>query len=362
MSMKGLRPRLVSISLLVFCLLLIFIRAKSLDGKFTDGQSVEVQGLVISEPKVFSKEQEINLGGAKVVLLNTENEVLYGDSLKAKGFYKDGKIYSDNFEITSSDFIFFRFRSQMLEFFRSNLPEPHASLVAGMVLGVKSYGNFEFTNKLRLTGTSHVVVASGMNVVLISFFLIEVSLLVLSRRKALLLAVIGIWIYVLLAGFEAPLIRAAIMTTISVIAARQGKMTQTIRVLIITALVMLLINPYWVSDVGFQLSFMATLGLILFEAKVSNKLKIVPAFVRSGFSTSFSAQIGVAPVLFVTFGFISIVGLIVNPLVLWTVPYITIGGMIAGSIGVISEPLGRLGLYLIYPLTSWFIFVVNIFS
>jgi competence protein ComEC len=125
---------------------------------------------------------------------------------------------------------------------------------------------------------------------------------------------------------------------------------------------MLLINPYWIEDVGFQLSFMATLGLILFETKVSNKLKILPSFVRSGFSTSFSAQLGVAPILLLAFGFISMVGLVVNPLVLWTVPYITIGGMISGALGVIYEPLGRLGVYLIYPLTSWFIFVVNLFS
>jgi hypothetical protein len=88
----------------------------------------------------------------------------------------------------------------------------------------------------------------------------------------------------------------------------------------------------------------------------------IPKLLREGFSTSLAAQIGVAPILYYTFGYINILSPIINALVLWTVSYITILGMIAGVVGICVEPMGKAILFILYPLTSWFILVVEYFG
>jgi hypothetical protein len=88
----------------------------------------------------------------------------------------------------------------------------------------------------------------------------------------------------------------------------------------------------------------------------------VPGIFREGFSTSLAAQIGVAPILFVTFGQFNLLSPIINALVLWTIPPITIIGGIGGIIGLMIPFFGKLILLLSYPLTSWFIWIVELFS
>ena len=105
---------------------------------------------------------------------------------------------------------------------------------------------------------------------------------------------------------------------------------------------MLLINPGWISDLGFILSFAATLSLILFESKVRRYVRFMPSLIKEGFSTSFAAQILIAPILFFTFGQFNILSPFINALVLWTIPYITIIGMIGGVAGLIVSPVGKM--------------------
>jgi competence protein ComEC len=141
-----------------------------------------------------------------------------------------------------------------------------------------------------------------------------------------------------------------------------GRLNLAWRALLISVFVMLLINPVWVTDLGFILSFSATASLMLFEAKIRSKLNFVPSIFREGLSTSLAAQVFVAPIMFVTFGQFSLISPIVNALVLWSVPAITMFGMLSGIVGLVWFDLGKLFLYLTYPLTSWFIFVVELFS
>jgi competence protein ComEC len=125
---------------------------------------------------------------------------------------------------------------------------------------------------------------------------------------------------------------------------------------------MIIIFPYWTGDIGFLLSFIATLSLLLFEKPVRKKLKVIPGIFRESLSTTLAAQIGVTPILYVTFGSIYILSPVVNALVLWTIPFITILGMIASLTLYIVPGLSRLVLYLAYPLTLWFAGVVEVFA
>ena len=97
-------------------------------------------------------------------------------------------------------------------------------------------------------------------------------------------------------------------------------------------------------------------------SEIDNKLKFIPKFLREGFSTSLSAQILVAPILYFTFGYFSIWSPIINGLVLWVVPYITVLGMISSVFVFLSPLLARILLLLTYPLTYFFISVVSLFA
>ncbi|MCX6706234.1 MAG: ComEC/Rec2 family competence protein [Candidatus Woesebacteria bacterium] len=308
----------------------------------------------MQEPVRYSFKQKIDLLGF-YFYLPLYPEVNYGDAISVKGKVKNGElINTELISISSGNNFLFGFRKKIIAFYRKTLPEPHASLVAGITLGSKSQIPEKFWEDLKKSGVIHVVVASGMNVTFVAGFLINLLTVFLSRKKALIFAILGIWLYVAISGFEAPLIRAGIMITFAFWAQGAGRLSFSWRVLLITALIMLIYDPSWTFDIGFILSFVATASLMLFQKRVNNYLKFVPSFLKEGLSTSIAAQIGVAPILFVTFGQFNILSPAVNMLILWTIPPIMILGAMGGILGLIFPFLGRLILYLSYPLTWWF--------
>src|SRR3990172_10918852 len=125
---------------------------------------------------------------------------------------------------------------------------------------------------------------------------------------------------------------------------------------------MLIFRPDWVTDLGFILSFTATASLMLFERRVYKRVSFIPKVIRENFSTSFAAQIGVAPILWATFGQFNLLSPLINALVLWTIVPMTIIGMIGGLVGLFVPIVGRMILFVTYPLTSWFVFVIGFFG
>jgi len=124
---------------------------------------------------------------------------------------------------------------------------------------------------------------------------------------------------------------------------------------------MLLIKPIWITDLGFILSFVATASLMLFQKRINSLLKFVPNILREGLSTSLAAQIGVAPIIYATFGQFNIFSPLINALVLWTIPYIMILGAIGGIVGLVIPILGKVILLIAFPLVWWFVGIVNLF-
>ena len=152
------------------------------------------------------------------------------------------------------------------------------------------------------------------------------------------------------------------MGSIAFTAQELGRLYYATRALLVTGILMLLVKPIWLTDLGFILSFVATGSLMLFESFVSRKIRIVPTIIREGLSTSTAAQIGVAPILFFTFGQFNLFSPIINAAVLWTIAPMTIIGMVGGIVGLLYLPLGKMILLLSYPLTSWFIFIIKVTS
>ena len=343
-------------------LTLVFVRYFSSKPTYLDGQRLRVEGVVRQEPSRFSYYQKISLAGLKIYLPKFP-EIYYGDKIVVEGTVQKGKLESAVLVLKEDQKgLFSGFRKRVVGFFQRSLPEPHAALVAGISLGAKGSLPKDFWDNLTKTGTAHVVVASGMNVSLVASFLIGILVLFLNRKKALILALSGIWIYTLISGFEAPIIRAAVMGSIAFSAQELGRVYSAWRALVLTGLILLIIVPGWLTDLGFILTFVATASILVFQRKVEKFVSFVPQLLRGDFSTTLAAQIGVSPILFVTFGQFNILSPVINVLVLWTVPVITILGIVGGVAGLVIPVLGRAVLYLSYPLTTWFIAVVRLFG
>lgn len=342
--------------------ILIIFRFFTTRPAFVDGQKIRITQKVLSQPITYDTAQYLSLSGLKVYL-PLFPEVSYGDEVVVEGIVQNGQLKTPKLiKITKDQGMLFILRKKLIDFFQENLPTPESSLVAGVTIGSKSGIPQSFWENLKKTGTAHVIVASGTNVTMVANFLISILILIISRRKAIFIALIGVWIYCLLAGLEAPIIRAGIMGSIIFLAQATGRLYDSFKALLVTAAIMLFLFPGWIIDVGFILSFAATGSLILFGTKINKKLHFVPAFFREGLSTSLAAQIGVAPILFVVFGQFNILSPAINALVLWTIPIIMLIGGVSVIIGLIIPFLGKIALLLSYPLAHYFVIVINFFG
>lgn len=329
---------------------------------YEDGDTIRITANVLTEPINYQTSQYLKLKGLKVYLPRYP-VIYYGDIIVVEGKVQADKLLSPKLiKLDASKNIIYGFRKKLLDFYKRSVPQPHSSLVAGMAIGAKSGIPQKFWERLKNSGTAHVVVASGMNVSLIAGFLIGFFTLFFKRQKALVLTFFGIWFYAVLSGFEAPIIRSAIMGSIAFAAQGTGRINSGLKALFMSALIMLFINPSFLGDVGFLLSFFATLGLILFEKKIKDHLAFVPNIIKEDLSTTLSAQIGVFPILIFSFGKFNILSPLANVLVLWTVVPITLIGMLGSLIGLIVPMVGRGILLLSYPLTSYFVLIVSFFG
>lgn len=346
----------------IFLVLLVAVRVMATRPVYRDGQRIKITSTVVQEPAVYASSQRIVLQNLKVYLPRFP-EIHYGDKVVVEGLVEGGELKEPKLiSAKETNNFLIIFKRKLVSFWQSVLPEPHASLVAGITLGYKSSLPKSFWESLRKTGTTHVVVASGMNVTFVATFILSILLCVISRRRAIVLASLGIAAYCVITGFEAPVVRAAVMSGFAFLAQGTGRVTQSLRLAGLSALVMLIVKPEWLTDIGFILSFASTLSLMLFEAFVRRKLYFVPGVFRESLSTSLSAQVGVAPILFITFGQFNPLSPIINAFVLWVVPPVMIIGSVGGVVGLIIPGLGKLIIYLCYPLVSWFTWIVQTFS
>lgn len=343
-------------------LILIFVRYFTTRPVYKDGDMVEITTSALSDPINYPAGQYLKIAGLKVYL-PLFPEISYGDKIVVRGLVKNGKLEKPKLiSIGENKTILSGLRNSVISFYQKVLPEPMGGLIGGIVIGAKGALSTDFYDKTKLTGVAHVVVASGSNISFVVSFLMGVLTLILPRKKAIVFAMVGIVLYLFLSGFDAPLIRASIMASLLFLAQGTGRLVSASRSLVVAGLLMLIYNPEWIADIGFILSFVSTLSLMLFEKRIRNRLTKVPEVLKEGLSTSLAAQIGVAPILFVTFGQFNMWSPLINALVLWTIPYIMVLGVVGGVLGLIFPLLARLVLWLSYPLLWWFVSIVTLFS
>ena len=212
-------------------------------------------------------------------------------------------------------------------------------------------------DSLRNVGVVHVIAASGMNVTFVAGALIGILGQFLRRKIALTIAIFGIVFYAFLSGFEPSIVRAAIMSIIAFSAGLLGRDNFALTSVFITGGAMLFYAPRLLLDVGFQLSFLATLGILTIKPILDSgfgKLGILGRFGKDDLGTTIAAQVATLPILLSVFGSYGMLSVLVNALVLWTVPVLMVIGSIGLVVSFIFEPVGKLFLFATIPILYYF--------
>ena len=256
-------------------------------------------------------------------------------------------------------------------------PDPESSLMAGILLGVDTGLTQELQQAFKNTGTAHIIAISGFNISIIAGLFVTFFSKFLGPRRGALLAVIGIIFYTILVGGGAAVVRAALMGILALFAKQVGRRQFALNTLLAVALLMCLWNPLYIWDVGFQLSFFATLGLILYAdpfSQFANRLitKYFPASASTAekFAELFSefvlltlaAQVTTIPIMAYHFQRISLVSFIANPFILPAQPAVMILGGLALLLSLIWFPLGQLAAWVTWPFVVYTIRLVELFD
>ncbi|MBO4719264.1 MAG: ComEC/Rec2 family competence protein [Prevotella sp.] len=215
---------------------------------------------------------------------------------------------------------FLKQRSQLLKRFSSQgMADESYAVVAAMALGDKSALTKELKDTYSITGASHVLALSGLHLGIIYTLL---SLLIAGRRWQMLsqlLIVLSIWAFVFLVGLSTSVVRAAVMLSLYALLSLGHRDKMSVNTLAFTAIVLLVFNPLTLFDVGFQMSFMAVLAILVWVPLLMNvfppdnlQSHRVVRWLWAMVAVSVSAQIGVAPLIAYYFGRFSTYFLLTN--------------------------------------------------
>ncbi len=247
------------------------------------------------------------------------------------------------------------------------LPEPHAGLLNGILFGTKATINKDFLDALIKTGTLHIVALSGMNISILAGIISTSLLRVFSRRISSLLTVGSIIGFVWFVGLSPSVIRAAIMGCITLLAVVFGRQTWSLYSLFIAGGLMLLFDMHVIASLSFQLSFLATLGIIVFGNEKSRPdghqpLHPLLSMLKTDLRTTLAAQVFTVPLILFTFGRISLVSPLTNILIGWIIQPLTILGMAIALLGFIWLPLGQIFAWFAWVLLHYLILVIELTS
>lgn len=253
--------------------------------------------------------------------------------------------------------------------------DPEGALLAGILLGNESGIPRSLWEDFQNSGTAHIVAISGFNIALVSGLLVRLFGRWLGRRRGALVAGVGIGLYALLVGADAPVVRAALMGGLSLLAAEVGRRQHGPNSLAFVAALMVAISPNLLWDAGFQLSFTATLGLVLYAERFSQAFtawvaRHLPADLFQRLASPISeyllvtlaAQLTSLPIMLVLFQRFSLISLLANLMVLPAQPPLMILSALATLLGLIWLPLGRVASLLAYPFVAFTIGSVEFFG
>ena len=369
-----------------------------------DGTDLEADGLLLArvDPNdEYHYGQIVRLRG-RLETPAEDEEFSYRDYLAREGVYS----IMSSADVTvlpgkEGDFFtagLYALKGYALETIYRIFPDPEASLLAGILLGVDNGLPKDLQQAFKDTGTAHIIAISGFNIAIIAELFLAIFGRAFGKRRGAVFAGLGIIFYTLLVGADAAVVRAAVMGVTALFARHFGRQQDGLNTLFGVGALMALFNPYYLQDVGFQLSFFATLGLILYaqplEAFTTRLLtqyairntgtqvdtytgtqtdaqslipnsQFVPrasSLITNFFLLTLAAQVTTLPIMAYHFNRLSLVSFIANPFILPAQPAVMILGGLADILGMIFRPLGQLAAFIAWPFVTYTIRVVDFFA
>jgi competence protein ComEC len=371
--------------------------------------TVSLQGVITSEPderegtvkltvsleKLFAAGGEEAVGGKILLTADLPNSFHYGDRIKFSGtlrtprnfgsgegapvfdyvsyLAKDGIYYemfrprlslvsSGNGNIVSREL--FRLKEAFVGNIGKVVPEPHASLLDGLVVGAKQSLGKSLLDDFRVAGVIHIVVLSGYNITIVAEAIMKFFAF-LPQAFGLSFGAVGIILFAIMTGGSATVVRASLMALLVVLSQATGREYKITRALLLAGFFMVLQNPrILVFDASFQLSFLSTIALIYVSPLIEPRLWWITekCGLRGIITATVATQIFVLPLLLYKTGMLSLVALPVNLLILPLIPVTMFFGFFAGVSAFLWTVLALPFAYLAYLLLAYELSVVEFFS
>lgn len=342
--------------------------------------TMPVKGMMLARTSTltdYEYGQQVRLRGHLKTPPENE-EFSYRDYLAQQGIYASMSAAKVTVLPGNGGSLFFRWVYQLKASLLKNTyrlyPDPEASLLAGILFGVDTGLPARLQNAFKNTGTAHIIAISGFNIAIIAGILFSLFKRILGEKNGAAFAILGIFFYTLLVGADAAVVRAAWMGSLSLLARQLGRRNDGMNALAAVALGMVIWNPLVLWDVGFQLSFFATLGLILYAEPFSNfthrlisklskqDVSMFTQIINDNIVLTFAAQLTTIPIMAYHFQRISLISLIANPFILPVQPLVMILGGLAVFISLILFPLGQALAWVALPFSSYTIHTVELFD
>ncbi len=358
--------KLARLLLLIFLPLLLYISSSNLLNSLTIysslfGQKVELVGVVQDDASYntygdyefnvtniqFAHDGEYLPGRIRVrtkqtVAVYRGDRVFFTGTIKEALGARTGSVSYAEVEVLESNPS--GLEELRLKFFASvysSLPEPHASLAIGFLAGVRSSIPKDFQDQLSRVGLTHIIAVSGYNLTILVMAISKMGKK-LSKYQKLVMSLSLIMTFLLITGFSPSVVRAAVVSIISIACAFYGRKISPLNTIFIAAALTAAINPVYLwEDIGWWLSFLAFFGVLILAPIISAKIykEKEPGIIAGIIIESFSAQILTAPLIAHIFGTFSVISLLANILVLPWIPAIMLLVFIVGLVGMLKPGL-----------------------
>lgn len=319
------------------------------------GQKVSVQGQVISDPTFDDKGQlDIRLQNVSIekyhftgtvrVKSFTPTSVRRGDKVRADGKLVDGfgnyqaAVYYAQLATVSQNISWFeKARRHFAAVIHTNIPEPQASLGLGFLLGLKSSLPDMLDEQLKIVGLTHVVVASGYNLTI----LIRLARRVFEKHSKYQTAAVAFGLiaaFLAVTGFSPSMARASLVTGLALLAWYFGRRIHPVLLLLFAAAVTAGLNPLYLFDLGWWLSFLAFAGVLILAPLLQKRLfgTRQPKLIAQIIIETTAAQILTMPLILWIFGDFAVLALLANVVIVPLVPLAMAATFMAGIVGFVA--------------------------
>jgi competence protein ComEC len=285
----------------------------------------------------------------------------FGNYLKENGAFA-GISGREVTVIKENNWGFWQLRDRIVKVHQQALGSPQGELVSSTVLGRKAVNlPYAIQDQFLKAGLAHFLAASGFHVSLLLGVILGVTQpFKVSLRFALGLGVL--MLYVGLTGLQPSILRASLMGVAGLLGLLTERKVNSTRSLLVIATLLLLINPLWVTDLGFQFSFLATLGLIITLPVLLEKWDFLPPTLASLIAVPIAVFPWVFPLQLFHFGTVATYSILLNVIVTPFAVFIILGGMISGFVGLIIPSLGSAIALLLSPFVQGLMALVSGFN